>query len=856
MLFVLLVLACTASVPGAADWPTLRGNPQRTGYVDADLPHALRLAWAAEFDGERLGTAMEPILGGGRIFVATHAGRLWALDAMTGAVAWRFDARTPLLHSPAYADGRVIAATADGRVLCLAARSGRLDWQYEGESEGYSASPLLLEDHVFIGSREGTFVALELESGIAAWEHHFDVPIRQSAAAENGRVWITLEDLTTHCLATKDGRVLWKSPPVNGQSARDYYPVLVHRNGRRQLVVRTSPALNMAQLIHRNRNLLARNAGLDDSDWRRIESWTTNVISDVTPEAARREQDSILDQLGRDPNERTCFAWDADGGQALATPPLLWLGGCQGVAAPPVALPDGRLFTLLRTAYGHWSLGVAPLVGLGCLDLASNRVELFQQKSGPKPPWNTFWGTADEAQNLLAFRDAVLFVHQGTLSRFNPATGKLEPILGERDTFGGFRHPTWARNEWHGPARGGAAWSEGRLYWLTGSRVLCLATNEGSKPTTPRSYRAGETPSAGRLTPRTAPTPEETKDDLADAVRELTGSNWAPLTLEPGLAGRSVFFDNPGETLEIVTRAWPHLASNLQERIEGWLPDNGMQGRGPFGSPPWRSPSDGDRREYTAMPRENLRRLPADASPMPFGNVAAIVAWCRRTDPSGIADLWPELHALWESFQQSGWHLDPKRGDLFANRYLTSLRTFAEVARDQNETEPADAAQALADETATALVAWWEKSAKDIRLGTFNGSSDLDAFINSGDGLFFKVAPHRHRLALFQDLNADIGALLHERAPAAIDTVWRAFETLCPTWWLVGEEPQVHNGENFIDTPDFAMAAFRALAYLRHTSTPELASRVDIPAARGDLYYVAKLAIVLDAASPATKRAR
>src|SRR3954453_8470803 len=41
-------------------WPTLRGGPEHSGYVDAELKRPFRLAWAREFAGERLGTAMEP----------------------------------------------------------------------------------------------------------------------------------------------------------------------------------------------------------------------------------------------------------------------------------------------------------------------------------------------------------------------------------------------------------------------------------------------------------------------------------------------------------------------------------------------------------------------------------------------------------------------------------------------------------------------------------------------------------------------------------------------------------------------------------------------------------------------------
>ena len=45
-----------------ADWPALHGNAQHTGYIDANITPPFRVAWARFLTGERLGTAMEPIV--------------------------------------------------------------------------------------------------------------------------------------------------------------------------------------------------------------------------------------------------------------------------------------------------------------------------------------------------------------------------------------------------------------------------------------------------------------------------------------------------------------------------------------------------------------------------------------------------------------------------------------------------------------------------------------------------------------------------------------------------------------------------------------------------------------------------
>src|SRR4051794_22606297 len=163
-LAVLLSLGLPASLAGA-DWSALRGSVDRSGFVPATLDRPLRLLWAREFFNERLGTAMEPILAGGKLFVATHAGNLYACDAVTGAPIWRFEAGGPFLHSPATANGVVVAASVDGFVHGVAADSGASRWSAFIGKGGASASPMIVGGRIFICSWGGGFFFLGLGGG-------------------------------------------------------------------------------------------------------------------------------------------------------------------------------------------------------------------------------------------------------------------------------------------------------------------------------------------------------------------------------------------------------------------------------------------------------------------------------------------------------------------------------------------------------------------------------------------------------------------------------------------------------------------------------------------------------------------
>ncbi len=539
---------------GWADWPQLHGNAAHDGRAQADLRPPFRLAWVREFAGERLGTAMEPIVAGGQVFVATHQGNLYALGAALGDTLWRFASHGPLLHSPAAGDSMVFVASADGGVYALDTETGWLRWSAASGDGGFAAAPVVGQGAVFVGTRAGTFLAIEAQTGSVRWRHALPAPIRQTAALGDGRVYVTAEDLRVRCFMAADGLLIWESPPLSGQSARDYYPVVVSAGGRARILIRTNPARNMAQQIARDRS-------------------------------------------------------------------MLW-------------------------------------------------------------------------------------------------------------------------------------------------------------------------------------------------------------------------FDHSGVAFEALAWAYPHLPAALQARTRTWLADE-LETHPPFERSAWYQLGSGQRREWHSTPMGEETRLGHDRPFHPFGNVAA-VALCgqRLALAAEMRGLWPRIRASFHDFQATGWRLDPDRGDLFANRYLGSCLMLRTLAIECGDPETSAASEAVAQDIGEALIAWWKRAGATGTLTQFEGPAELDPFIGKGDALSLRLAPHRHKLGLFHDLTPSVAQRIRRDAPEAADALWRTFTALYATWSLVGEERQVHFGENSIDPPDLAMDGFRALAWLRKVEGPELACRVDLPFCRADLYYL------------------
>jgi len=173
---------------------------------------------------------------------------------------------------------------------------------------------------------------------------------------------------------------------------------------------------------------------------------------------------------------------------------------------------------------------------------------------------------------------------------------------------------------------------------------------------------------------------------------------------------------------------------------------------------------------------------------------------------------------------------------------------MSRIARQANDTDTAKTADAMANETTEALVAWWKRTTNSTAVAArFKGSKELDPFIGSGDALSFRIAPHRHKIAMLHDLTPEVLRMAEQKTAGQPLLFWWLFSGKHSTWHLVGEERQVHYGENFIDPPDLAVDAFRFLTWIRPPGDAEfLTQQVDLPFCRADLNYITKLALALE----------
>ena len=112
---------------------------------------------------------------GKTLYVGSFDGRLYALDAQTGAVRWFFQTRDHVYSSPALeedASGRVTSiyiGSTDGSVYAVTP-DGRQRWRYD-TGDPVRSSPVLGGGVLYVGSSDGSLYALDAAKGTRRWSY-------------------------------------------------------------------------------------------------------------------------------------------------------------------------------------------------------------------------------------------------------------------------------------------------------------------------------------------------------------------------------------------------------------------------------------------------------------------------------------------------------------------------------------------------------------------------------------------------------------------------------------------------------------------------------------------------------------
>ena len=187
--------------------------------------------------------ASSPAVVDGTLFFVSSVGALVAIDTATGKPKWVFaaeyerrfeakglhgypsaaqtipDAWDIFTSSPAVSDGKVFFGSGDGNVYAVDAASGVLQWKF-GTGDVVHASPAVSGGIVFIGSWDSYLYALDADTGQPKWSFksgedpamHNQVGFQSSPAVADGTVYVGCRDAHVYALDATTGRKKWDYP--------------------------------------------------------------------------------------------------------------------------------------------------------------------------------------------------------------------------------------------------------------------------------------------------------------------------------------------------------------------------------------------------------------------------------------------------------------------------------------------------------------------------------------------------------------------------------------------------------------------------------------------------------------------
>lgn len=196
-----------------------------------------RVKW--KFATESRVTA-SPAIAAGVVYFGSYDGSFYAVDSATGQLKWKFQTRgekrytAKHLHhlqpaaeampdpwdfymsSPGVWNGVVYFGSGDTNVYALDASTGGLKWKFQTGDVVHS-SPAIAEGILYIGSWDSYLYALDAASGKEKWrfktgddpEIHNHVGIQSSPAIVNGTIYFGCRDANVYAIDAVTGKQKW-----------------------------------------------------------------------------------------------------------------------------------------------------------------------------------------------------------------------------------------------------------------------------------------------------------------------------------------------------------------------------------------------------------------------------------------------------------------------------------------------------------------------------------------------------------------------------------------------------------------------------------------------------------------------
>ncbi len=889
-----------------SEWYTLAANPQRTSWVSEEVRGNLSVEWYRPIE-PYIPYKIQPIAANGKLYVSSSRG-LYAINAATGDVAWVYPTEVPLGHSPTVTavNGRLVAYVGgyDRKIHAIDAATGTAVSGYAPyeAGAGFETNPLVVDNVIYAGNRDGYFYALDAITGALKWRYQTGGPIRISAAYKNGTVYFASVDMYAYALNAGDGSLVWKSAKMPGQGFYSFWPVVyTNRATGKDYVVFDSGENYRFQdlsLSDSSRPEPDAPAGETYQLFRNVPTGnligpTSTVVGDWTPGTVTIDIGAVTSYLQNYPFRRQVFILDAGSGREFTFDsngdgrpeyaPFVFSGMTHsGSKYPPVINGvDGVYYQ--DTAYysggwvsrGHevgWKFGTKYVSLVSDADNgtgnASDEPRAFS--SGGKL---IYW-------SLCCDREAGAFditIPFGQLDRgwqyWGYSLGSLAPDYqmmyndGNPDVYydiNGFQEYSGMGNGQnhskngvygkHGTVQSPPIPYQGRVYVLKGNALIAFSPT-ASPParlplaTTvvnydrPPSMEATDVQgrleveiqkmlNAGHLRPGYSPT----------GIPDQNGVGWYDDNREFGEI--SDYFQNPSDTVVTLLQTLPYLSPALQSQVKSYLQVNYGPGA-PYDISQvvhigWNT---GAAREWSNIPpdawsgtRTEYSTFDARTTP-----VCGSCGYWQYFDPFNFYAAWKYAEVFGDAkslFDTMGGKLELAPSDTYLlqkpyylNRYAAGYLGFLELQKLAGSPQSAGVLQAY-NHVLNLRTDYFSKDNPYFGLAGSNPGEEPNRILGVARNFMF--------------LTPEIADYMSQRIQPQVRTAIFEYNNVAAYWFVSAFDDTFNEGSIHMlyDYP----ALFQAKAYILKQPYHELAKWLDVPAfQRGDLFYIQNLVATLQA---------
>ena len=155
-----------------------------------------------------------PAAVGGLIYIGAYSGKVYALNAATGALRWvypreGYETIGAIVGNLVVADDTVCITSSNGKIYALDATTGDLKWEFAAGGKIWT-SPAVSSGVVYVGSYDGNVYALSSQDGSQLWKFKSPAAIASSPVASEDSVFFGTFDRHLYAIDKVDGQEKWK----------------------------------------------------------------------------------------------------------------------------------------------------------------------------------------------------------------------------------------------------------------------------------------------------------------------------------------------------------------------------------------------------------------------------------------------------------------------------------------------------------------------------------------------------------------------------------------------------------------------------------------------------------------------